>query len=288
MVELLQLSDAEYHADPAKLPSLSASIATVLVSRSPRHAWLLHPKLGGAKRKPTREMNRGSLIDALLLDRGRRIKVIQADDYRTKVARETRAEAELDGALVCLEREMDAALIIAERIREQCTGAGIVLNGISQAAVLWQEETSHGPIECRGRMDHLLPDLGIIYDLKTTKSAHPEAFRRSMIEFGYDIQWAAYTSAMRALRPDLAGREEMTFIVCEMEEPYLVVPIRPSGSMRELGNARWRRACELWARCVREDHWPGYSPGNQPIYVDAPSWALHREAENGDFESSYL
>src|SRR5262245_50563917 len=36
---------AEYLADPCPAPSLSASIAHILLSQSPRHAWEAHPRL---------------------------------------------------------------------------------------------------------------------------------------------------------------------------------------------------------------------------------------------------
>ena len=34
---------ADYHADPCEVPSLSASIASLLVNRSPFHAWSAIP-----------------------------------------------------------------------------------------------------------------------------------------------------------------------------------------------------------------------------------------------------
>jgi hypothetical protein len=44
----LDVSTAEYHADPCAQPSLSASIARELIHKSPLHAWQVHPKLGNS------------------------------------------------------------------------------------------------------------------------------------------------------------------------------------------------------------------------------------------------
>lgn len=43
--EIIRLPSAEYHADPAPEPSLSATLAKLLISRSPRHAWMASPRL---------------------------------------------------------------------------------------------------------------------------------------------------------------------------------------------------------------------------------------------------
>ena len=41
----------EYHADPCPAPSLSRSIAKLLVERSPAHAYAAHPRLGGPRNR---------------------------------------------------------------------------------------------------------------------------------------------------------------------------------------------------------------------------------------------
>ena len=76
--QLLEMTADDYHADKiGDVPTLSASIAQRLVTRSPLHAWTHHPRLGGATRKnakaPTKEMDRGTIVgqghhDELLRD----------------------------------------------------------------------------------------------------------------------------------------------------------------------------------------------------------------------------
>lgn len=57
-------------------PRLSRSLACTLLSRSPLHAWHQHPKLGGGLAEtPTRSLEGGSLIHALLLGEGPKIEV---------------------------------------------------------------------------------------------------------------------------------------------------------------------------------------------------------------------
>ena len=64
---ILNVSESEYRADPLSVPSLSASIAKVLIMESPAHAYDIHPKLGNRARKPSAAMDEGTLIHTLLL-----------------------------------------------------------------------------------------------------------------------------------------------------------------------------------------------------------------------------
>lgn len=265
---MLRLPSAKYHADQigADRPTLSSSIATTLIQRCPIHARNEHPKFGAAPRESTPAMARGTLIHSLVLepdDAADQIVVVEADSYRTLVAKEARDQAVRDGKTPILVGEIAEANRVADAIRDAIAKEGIKLNGVSEAVVVWEEETPHGPVLCRGMMDHLVCDGPDIIDLKTCRSAHPNDIAKSVTDHGYDLQWAAYTSAIDKLYPDLAGRSRFTWLFVEELSGgrVIVTPARPDGMMRELGRAKWARACEVWARCLRDNHWPGYVEG---------------------------
>ncbi len=48
----LSVPSAVYFADPAAQPSLTQSIAKILIEKSPLHAWHEHPRLGGKPDEP--------------------------------------------------------------------------------------------------------------------------------------------------------------------------------------------------------------------------------------------
>lgn len=271
---VLDVGPDEYHADPCDTPSLSASIATTLVTRSPLHAWSEHPRLGGRGKSPTRAMDLGTVVHALVLGAGRQYARIDCADYRTKAAQEARDDARANGLVPILARELESALGAAGAIKDRLRNEhGIVLAGSSEIAVTWTEQSAIGPVRCRGMFDHWLPRL--IVDLKTTHNAEPEAFERAMVSRGADIQHAAYLSALDALKPEDVGRTEMVFVVAEVEPPYALMVGSPAGDMAELGERRWRRAIETWARCLRDDAWPGYPARRRDLH--APAWVLQRE-----------
>ena len=74
-----------------------------------------------------------------------------------------------------------------------------------------------------------------------------------------------------------ARRVQMQFVFAETKEPYAVTVAECAGSMEELGESRWRRAIEIWARCLKNDEWPG--PADGVVRLEAPGWALARELE---------
>lgn len=263
---LLKLPSAKYHLDQigADRPSLSSSIAGTLVNRCPAHAWNEHPKFGAMPRESTPAMARGTLIHSLVLepdDAVDQIVIVEADSYRTLVAKEARDQAVRAGKTPILVGEIAEANRVADAIRTAIAKEGIRLSGISESVVVWEEETSSGKILCRGMIDHL--DGVEIFDLKTCRSAHPDDIAAAITQHGYDIQWAAYTSALDKLYPENAGRSRFTWLFVE-EMPggrVIVTPARPDGMMRELGRSKWQRACETWARCLRTNQWPGYVSG---------------------------
>lgn len=284
-----------YHSDPAPRLSLSASIAHTLVSKSPLHAWLQHPKLGGKSKKPTKEMDLGSVCHALLLGAGKGFAVVtnpnaeridpktkepegEFQDWRRAAAQEARDAARADGKVPLLLRQAEEANEIAEAIEARLwADFRIKLTGKSEVVAVWEEDG----VMCRAAFDHLLESTSYIdlYDLKIVRSSHPKACQSHMIGFGGHVQAAAYISAVETLRPDMRGRVRFTNLFCEADEPHAVTPVEFRGSMRWLGEQRWKRAIPLWERCVSTNKWPAYV--SAPIAIDAPAYALMAEEADG-------
>lgn len=267
---ILHLSVDEYH----ELDAFSQSTAKVVLERSPAHAR------AGYRKKPTKDMQRGDIIHKLVLGKGKEFEVIHADSFRTKDAQAKRDAAIARGVVPVLHDDFESYNLAAESIRVQLADRGVVLDGVSEQAVTWVEETECGPIRCKGMLDHVWLDIGIALDLKITHDASPRAVERTAENFGYGIQHAAYTSALAKILPALAGKVGMAYAFCEPEEPYALNLTEADGDFAELGKRRWNRACAIWARCLRDDTWPAYGPNTNPL--TAPSWALYREGSAND------
>ena len=276
---ILNVTEEEYFADPCATPSLSQSIANVLVTESPRHAWLRHPRLGKTPEEGTRALDDGSVLHKLLLGKGAAIEVIAADNYKTKLAQELRDAAITAGKVPVLASRFAEIGKAAAALRNEAAAQGFSLTGESEVAIEWIEEAQNAVL-CRGRLDHVFQDRGVIYDVKKTRNASPAYLARQFVELGYDMQYAAYTRALTALHPEFEGRVDFVFLFMEIEPPYSVVPVRPDGAFKEIGTLRWRRAVEIWEACLTSNRWPGYCSG--AITLNAPVYVINRELGNSE------
>lgn len=280
------IPEARYHADPAPEPSLSNSIAKLLVRQSPLHAWHRHPRLN-PDHEPDESgdaADMGSIIHKLLLGVGAEIEEVRVrygakhekagqfvSDWRTKEAAEARDAARDAGRIPVLPHVLEQAHRAAAAARKQLArhpdGSMLFAPGKPEATLVWQEDV----IWCRARVDWLLDDTSLPpLDLKTTKlSAAPDSWERR-VQQEYSMQAAFYARGLRALgRP---SRHPMLFLVVEQEPPFGVSVLAPAPSLIDLAEKEVERAIQIWTRCIREDSWPGYPPFT--AYVEAKPWQV--------------
>lgn len=284
---IIDVSPDDYH----RLPGFSASLAKVLISRSPLHARDAMDR--GLEEEAAEEdeeddeakqkrLDTGSILHTLLLGKGKRFKVLPYDAWRTKAAKDDRDAARAAGLIPIKEKEMEVYQRMAAAMRSRIELAGHTLDGESEVAIGWTEPTPSGPVECRCMLDHLVAwgldgscqPGAIIFELKPVADASPARCERTAENLGYGIATAAYTRALTALYPQLAGRIEFRFLWPEFKRPYALHDPVPDGMFRELGEQRWLRAVHTWGACLARGEYPGYKAHKE---ISAPMWALKQE-----------
>lgn len=270
--------DEYYSGALTERPALSQSMAHELVSRSPKHAWAKHPRLGGHVSIPTDEMELGNVLDELVLGGSRRIESIPFDDYRKNDAKAARDAARAAGKIPVKAIKLIELEAVAERAKQSFRLAGVELNGQSQVCILWESQASNGAmVQCQALLDHVIVDAGLIYDLKTADNASPQKLGAKCFALGYEIQSAAYREAFVACFPEFAGRTKFRNCFLETSWPHVTVVTEMDGEMAALGETRWRRAVDAWEECLRTDTWPAYSAPREVLRVSPPSWAMAEE-----------
>lgn len=267
-----QMSDDEYHSDPCPTPSLSSSIANILLTRSPYHAYKHHPKLGNTIHEESGRFDLGKTAHALLLeDNDTNIEVINADDWRSKSAKILRDEARASGKVPILARHFDEVsvmVITARHYIAQSELSGIFDDGLAEQAVVWQENG----IWCRAKPDWLNSSRELILDYKTASSAEPDYFGRHIANMGYDVQNAFYVRGIRAVSKVRDPR--FVFLAQELEEPYACSLHALAPIAYDMAEEKVERAIATWANCLKSDNWPAYPP--YVCYQQPPAWAVNK------------
>lgn len=270
--------ESDYHADPVgPAPSLSSSIAKTMVEKSPRHAWLKHPRLNKAipPQKADRKRDIGSASHKLILGEGKSVKVLNFADYRGGAAKKARDEALAAGQVPLLADDFEKVERMAAAVRGELQGTeleGIFCNGKPEVTLVWQEP-EFGGIWCRSRVDWM-PDAVregghiMVPDLKTTSgSAHSEEWQRTGFDIGADIQAAFYERGLRRLIPGVRS-VSFRFAVIEQEEPHGVSVVGMGGQALAEAHELVEAAMKTWAVCLKTGSWPGYT--KETVFLDPP------------------
>lgn len=280
---------ADYLSDPAPSPSLSSSIAHLLVTRSPQHAWYAHPRLNPTwtPAEATEQTDFGSIAHALLLEPKTamgRIAIVYADDWRKGYAKTQRDAAREDGKYPVLEERLATATAMVEAARRAIMVseemARVFTDGEAERTLIWAEDDDIGLVGnrrtwFRSRPDWLTNDHEIIVDYKTTSaSAEPTAFGRMILTMGYHLQAALAIRGVKAL----SGIEPaFIFMAQETDPPYAVSFIGLSPTFLAFAASQLDYAVRLWRNCLAANGWPAYP--SRVAWIEPPGWATFQWEE---------
>lgn len=273
------MSAESYHADPCERPSLSASMAHILCTSSPAHAWVAHPKLNPAfERQDDAKYDVGTVAHALLLQGEDVAVVVDAPDWRTNAAKEERNAARAAGQIPLLAKHWDEVRAMVAATRQQLdkidTAPALFADGKPEQTLVWEDDG----VMCRARIDWLHDDLSAIDDYKSTKaSANPEMWSRTLFGIGADVQAPFYLRGLKALR---GANPEFRYVVQETYPPYALSVVSLSPDVLALADAKVDYALATWRTCLADDTWPAYP--TRVCWAELPPWEetrwLEREA----------
>lgn len=259
------IPDTDYHAQP----TLSSTGARKLLACPARFKW---ERDNPPENK--RVFDFGKVAHTLVLGEGSDIVVVDADNWVTKAAKEQRDAAYQARATPVLRAEYDAAVAIRDAVMNHDTARELFAEGAAELSGGYTDESTG--IGLRFRPDWLttLDQRPVCIDLKTTASADPKEFARSVAKFGYHAQAEWYLDGLTA-----NGVEDPLFLFVAVEKtaPYCVSVIELDPEALAEGARLNRRAIDLFARCVETGTWPAYGPGIHTVSL--PGWAL-RDANN--------
>lgn len=250
-----------YHGDPVPDGSLSPTRARVLLTEGGplRYRWQqAHPQHRAA-------FDIGHALHAMVLGAGGPVVAIDAQDWRTKAAREARTAAHEQGAVPLLRSDYERVAELASHVTTHSLASELLGVGEPEQAMFWRHPSG---LWLRGQADWLRPD-GIV-DLKTTSRIGPRAWGRHAYDLGYHMQAAWYRHLARQL-----GLGDLPFwhVVVELEGPGLVYVARFDDDLLAIGEADMQQAIDIYNHARQANRWDGY-PADQAITITPPAWAL--------------
>lgn len=270
--------ETDYHADPCPDPSLSRSIAKIIARKSPRHAFVAHPRLNPDYGKKARSdvFDLGTACHTAVLNKGQGIVPAPFDDWRTNAAKEFREQARARGVVPLLTEQYDRVDTMRDAIMAQLPEHGLShlfdhAKGDSEVMAACIDPVAGWS---RILIDWLTADLEI-WDLKTTDidlSWEDGSIGRYCSSQGFEWQHAFYERTMLNLYPEMEGRLKFRFLICEVKPPFQIYPVELPNDALAKGRDAVAKACAKWASAKKDGTWPRAVTGVRR--VDYPDWAV--------------
>ena len=234
------------------------------------------------KSRPTPAQVFGTLLHAKCLEPNRELYVVKPEGmtFVTKEGKAWRAEQTLP---ILTQEEDDTISGCCNSVLSNKLVAGILSQAKTEVTVF--KETEFGTL--KGRIDILAsgPDGYTVYDLKTTESCDPNAFRASIEKWGYGVQAAFYA--------DLIGVDEFRFIAVEKEPPFAINFFVLGKEELDFYRVIYMDYLKVLHECTQADNWPGYGDYFKPLNTSKWKYTnseLHAEslserAKNWKFNS---
>jgi hypothetical protein len=273
------MDSATYFGDPCDEPSLSQSIAKILIEQSPLHAFQAHPRLAVQTADEDDEPEKyekakaiGNAAHAIVIRRGKKLAIIDAPNFKTKTAQTDKQAAILAGAEPILRKHYNAAHTLAQATSYQLKripGCERAFTDGSGEVVIANCENG---IWLRSMIDWITPDLREVWDLKTSgMSASPYAAGKQMASAGWHIQAAMHERILDALDPQGAGRRRFYYVCQENSEPFALTVNEIGEAALTIGRKQIDYAVKMWTYCLTKNDWPAY-----PLRItrpELPAWA---------------
>lgn len=189
-------------------------------------------------------------------------------DRRGNNWKDATAEAADTGRVCLVAEDYDNILTIRDAIHANARINAIITGGAPEIEASGYAIDPITGLLVRCRPDLYRGDIKIMLDAKSTVSAHPAAFARSVVNFGYHAQEAHYSDTYRLLDRQVDG---FLFLAWEKESPFAFALYELPPSIVDEGRAIIRKSLNTYAECKRTNHWPAY--GDEVTELQFKRWS---------------
>lgn len=202
--------------------------------------------------------------------------VIEPSHYPTKAQcgrtiEEQKAEfaASARGKTIISLDEFEQVKAMDKAVREHPAASLLLRHGNAEQTMLYDHPLTGTPSKIKPDWESVEHN-GLIVDLKSTEDASAEAFGRSVVKFGYDLQSAWYLDGYLAVHGVMP--KGFVFIAVEKKRPFGVAVYYVPPEVVMLGRQKYEPLLEQFEWCRQNNQWPCYSETIQPLSL--PGWAF--------------
>jgi hypothetical protein len=295
------ITPSQYFSEICPAPAFTNSLIKLLIEETPKDAAYTHPAIGQPPEEVIATMvkRRGDVTHQLALGKGRGYAVGQWNAWRTDEAKAFKQAAVDAGVTPILQHEIEDASNMAAILKENIAttlrdigaerGIPIPDGGFSyetEVVFACTFEIDGQEIWARIMVDVWCEDLLVALDPKCTPYLTDKHAPAHIGNMGWDTQAALYPRVIETINPEWAGRVVFADLMVKPKPPYTSRTVSIPESWKTVANMDIDVAMRIFAKCIREDNWPGYAPGIH--YMQQPSWAqklaLERQMEEGEGE----
>jgi hypothetical protein len=251
------MTNQEYHS---KTKYISKSLLD-LVHKSPAH-YISY--LESEKQEPTPAMIFGSLVHSVVFAQNNYAVLPEGLDRRTKEGKAVYDMFMLANKgieLIVTEDQYQHAVQIRNAVYSHEKAALLLQNGTAETSMFGKIEG----LDAKCRVDFLNTKHNVIVDLKTTNSAAPDEFAKSVWNYRYHVQAAFYL--------DLTKAERFFFIAVDKEKPFNVELYELDNEAIEKGRIEYKKDIETLKKCLETNNWHGYTEDKKIHIISLPGWA---------------
>lgn len=190
------------------------------VSASTLKAFARSKMAVGVDIVPSEAMQFGTCVHALAMEHKEVFEIAPNVDRRTKAGKEAWLHFESacdENSLIPMKQDMADGIYKAVESLKAHPIASIITKDESCAEVAAFSECPYTGLKIKAKFDYLPETGSILFDLKTSRDASPEAFKRS-IRYDYWIQAVHYLNIARECGLDRI--QQFMFVAVDNKEPY--------------------------------------------------------------------
>jgi hypothetical protein len=134
--------------------------------------------------------------------------------------------------------------------------AKYLLTGEIETSYYYKDSLTGIDLQARPDVYKRVGERGLIVDLKTCASADSDTFRKSAVNYGYDMQAAMFIDACTA---EYGIPCDFVFVAVEKTPPYMVNVLSADELLIKYGRDRLREAIGIYKECSESGNWYGYN-----------------------------